>query len=79
MESHYPVSSPKEGIERERSHQPDGGAAIAQNAIAGESAPLRRALEQVERVAATDSTVLLLGETGTGRWSASTARRFRQR
>ena len=35
--------------------------------IVGESAPLRRALSRVERVAATDSTVLLLGPTGTGK------------
>jgi PAS domain S-box-containing protein len=35
--------------------------------IVGRSAALRRALEQVNQVAATDSTVLLVGETGTGK------------
>jgi transcriptional regulator with GAF, ATPase, and Fis domain len=35
--------------------------------IVGRTAVLRRALEQVHQVAATDSTVLLLGETGTGK------------
>ena len=35
--------------------------------IVGRSAARRRALEQVHQVAATDSTVLLLGETGTGK------------
>jgi formate hydrogenlyase transcriptional activator len=35
--------------------------------IVGRSVALRRALEQVHQVAATDSTVLLLGETGTGK------------
>jgi PAS domain S-box-containing protein len=35
--------------------------------IVGRSAALRRALEQAHQVAATDSTVLLLGETGTGK------------
>lgn len=35
--------------------------------IIGESAELKRVLKQVETVAATDSTVLLLGETGTGK------------
>ncbi len=35
--------------------------------IVGESAALRRVLEQVEIVAESDSTVLVLGETGTGK------------
>jgi formate hydrogenlyase transcriptional activator len=35
--------------------------------IVGESTNLRRALEKVESVAPTDSTVLILGETGTGK------------
>ncbi len=35
--------------------------------ILGQSPPLQSALRQVEQVAPTDSTVLLLGETGTGK------------
>ena len=35
--------------------------------IVGKSGPLRRALQQVETVAPTDSTVLIYGETGTGK------------
>ena len=40
---------------------------VGPGAIVGQSAALRQALDQVERVAATNSTVLLLGETGTGK------------
>jgi transcriptional regulator with GAF, ATPase, and Fis domain len=35
--------------------------------IVGSSEPLRKVLSQVAKVAATDSTVLILGETGTGK------------
>src|SRR5262245_60934452 len=35
--------------------------------IIGQSLAIRRVLEQVRKVAATDSTVLLLGETGSGK------------
>jgi PAS domain S-box-containing protein len=35
--------------------------------LVGQSQPLKRVLEQVEQVAPTSSTVLLLGETGTGK------------
>ena len=45
----------REGLER-----PD-------DIVVGQSAAARRVLELIEQVAATDSTVLLLGETGTGK------------
>jgi PAS domain S-box-containing protein len=37
------------------------------NIVVGQSAAARLVMEQIEQVAATDSTVLLLGETGTGK------------
>jgi formate hydrogenlyase transcriptional activator len=40
---------------------------LGTSAIVGQSAALGRVLEQVQQVAATGSTVLLLGETGTGK------------
>ena len=39
----------------------------ASNAIVGQSARLKTVLQQVNRVAPTDTTVLILGETGTVR------------
>jgi formate hydrogenlyase transcriptional activator len=40
---------------------------LSQDKIVGQSPAIRRILEQVEQVAATDATVLLLGETGCGK------------
>ena len=54
-----------EGLDRVGRPHPDHVAATA--AIVGKSAAIRRVLEQLHQVAATDATVLLLGETGTGK------------
>src|SRR5262245_28044787 len=40
---------------------------LANGAIVGQSGAIRRVLKQAQQVAVTDSTVLLLGETGTGK------------
>src|SRR5271168_3857982 len=61
-----PSSTEREGgdalIEREMPC-----ATAAGKAILGESAALSRVLEQIEMVAQTDATVLILGETGVGK------------
>ncbi len=41
--------------------------------IIGNSLPLRKALEQVEKVSASDTSVLIMGETGTGKESIARA------
>jgi formate hydrogenlyase transcriptional activator len=43
------------------------GRSTARNAIVGESSALKSVLEEVSLVAPTDATVLILGETGTGK------------
>ena len=40
---------------------------LSLNAVVGQSRPMRRVIEQICQVSATDATVLLLGETGTGK------------
>ena len=45
----------------------DDGDPVGTSAIVGRSAAVRRVLEQIEHVAPTDATVLLLGDTGTGK------------
>jgi transcriptional regulator with GAF, ATPase, and Fis domain len=45
----------------------DASAPFGSPAIVGQSPAMRRVVEQIHEVAATDSTVLLLGETGTGK------------
>ena len=53
------------GGERVRAH---GDAVLfGPHSIVGQSPAMRRVIDQIQQVAATDSTVLLLGETGTGK------------
>src|SRR5215471_20916153 len=52
----------------EKKSSEDGlGSVISFSEIVGQSAVLRRAMKEVETVAPTDSTVLIYGETGTGK------------
>jgi len=57
----HQVQADKQSLRREAWECPDQGMLV------GQSTALRQVLEQVRQVAATDSTVLLLGETGTGK------------
>jgi transcriptional regulator with GAF, ATPase, and Fis domain len=58
------IAISRTGAVQEPSSSPDRAAAAL---TLGESAAMRRVRDQVNLVAATDSTVLLLGETGTGK------------
>src|SRR6516164_9161357 len=59
-----PVSS---GMKDELSLEEESRSEANFEGIVGQSAALREVLEQVETVATSDATVLLLGETGTGK------------
>jgi formate hydrogenlyase transcriptional activator len=65
------VTLVKEPHQRERPEHlfpvREGQQRCAPGTIIGQSAAIRRVLAQIQQVAATDSTVLLLGETGTGK------------
>jgi transcriptional regulator with GAF, ATPase, and Fis domain len=61
-----PVFGVDRPVERIRG-QTDGAVLFGMHAIVGQSPAMRRVIEQIQQVAATDSTVLLLGETGTGK------------
>jgi DNA-binding NtrC family response regulator len=45
----------------------EAGSGSGAEQLVGRSAPLRRLLKEIEKVAASDATVLLLGESGTGK------------
>jgi transcriptional regulator with GAF, ATPase, and Fis domain len=55
------------GIDEQIAADEEGNSVAGFAGIVGRSRALREVLQQVEMVAATDSTVLLLGETGTGK------------
>ena len=61
-----PHATPKAVDEKKHSEEPYGKA-LKFAEIVGQSAGMRRVLKEVETVARTDSTVLICGETGTGK------------
>jgi len=61
------VGSSVEGVNKFQSSEPAGSEDNRFGQIIGNSPALEFALAEVERVAPTDSTVLFLGETGTGK------------
>ena len=68
QEAYAEIKKMKEQLEAENIYlRKEAGESFEFQHIIGKSAVLRDAIRQVEQVAATDSTVLLTGETGTGK------------
>jgi len=62
------IQALKQRLERENVYLQEEVRLLVEHAdIVGQSAAMKKVLSQAERVAQTDSTVLLLGETGTGK------------
>jgi formate hydrogenlyase transcriptional activator len=65
---HQELATVRHQLEQETKYYREHGAASRRtDAIIGDSSAIRRVHEDVARVAATDATVLLLGETGVGK------------
>jgi len=67
MVSMYTFGEKNESEPRFQGEQPSPALSAAPDEIVGESSALREVLQQVSLVAPTDATVLILGETGTGK------------
>jgi transcriptional regulator with GAF, ATPase, and Fis domain len=62
------IASLKQRLEEENIYlRKEAGLSYGHEEIIGQSEPIRRVLADIERVARTDSTVLITGETGTGK------------
>jgi formate hydrogenlyase transcriptional activator len=62
------IEALKERLSEERKHlEGDVRSEVEFDEIVGQSAPLRQVLDQVRTVAGSEATVLILGETGTGK------------
>jgi formate hydrogenlyase transcriptional activator len=66
LRSDSPAFGGERPLERVRGHA-DLPVLFALHTIVGQSPAMRRVIDQIQQVSATDSTVLLLGETGTGK------------